>query len=218
MFPLILAKVWALAWLWLWWPHFLELPKRRRHYQGSLTSVLGAHSALGFLYCISTGLICAISPRHFQCPQLDDLPVLYPEPNSFFFFFYQFIFNNPSPSTLMHTCSVTCWSPMDFSPPDSSVHGFFQARILEWVAISFSTWAQFFYSPASVPSYHSTYFMPSSKYFSCYQLIFLFSHFPLANGLSCKCISVFSTSGEGNSYKDTCCWEVSSLFLEFYYT
>ena len=27
---------------------------------------------------------------------------------------------------------------MDFSPPGSSVHGILQARILEWVAISFS--------------------------------------------------------------------------------
>jgi len=27
---------------------------------------------------------------------------------------------------------------MDYSPPSSSVHGIFQARILEWVAISFS--------------------------------------------------------------------------------
>ena len=27
---------------------------------------------------------------------------------------------------------------MDHSSPDSSVHGIFQARILEWVAISFS--------------------------------------------------------------------------------
>ena len=27
---------------------------------------------------------------------------------------------------------------MDCSPPDSSVHGIFQAQILEWVAISFS--------------------------------------------------------------------------------
>jgi len=27
---------------------------------------------------------------------------------------------------------------MDCSPPDFSVHGIFQARILEWVAISFS--------------------------------------------------------------------------------
>ena len=30
-----------------------------------------------------------------------------------------------------------CW-PMDYSPPGSSVHGIFHARILEWVAISFS--------------------------------------------------------------------------------
>ena len=28
---------------------------------------------------------------------------------------------------------------MDCSPPGSSVHGIFQARILEWVAISFSS-------------------------------------------------------------------------------
>ena len=28
--------------------------------------------------------------------------------------------------------------PLDCSPPDSSVHGILQARILEWVAISFS--------------------------------------------------------------------------------
>ena len=28
--------------------------------------------------------------------------------------------------------------PMDWSPPGSSVPGIFQARILEWVAISFS--------------------------------------------------------------------------------
>ena len=29
------------------------------------------------------------------------------------------------------------WDPMDCSPPGSSVHGIFHARILEWVAISF---------------------------------------------------------------------------------
>ena len=28
--------------------------------------------------------------------------------------------------------------PMDYSPPGSSVHGIFQARVLEWVAIAFS--------------------------------------------------------------------------------
>ena len=29
-------------------------------------------------------------------------------------------------------------NPMDCSPPGSSVHGILQARILEWVAMSFS--------------------------------------------------------------------------------
>ena len=33
----------------------------------------------------------------------------------------------------------TLVTPMDCSPPGSSVHGILQARILEWVAISFST-------------------------------------------------------------------------------
>ena len=32
----------------------------------------------------------------------------------------------------------TLCDPMDCSPPSSSVHGISQARILEWVAISFS--------------------------------------------------------------------------------
>ena len=32
----------------------------------------------------------------------------------------------------------TLWDPMDCSPPGSSVHGISQARILQWVAISFS--------------------------------------------------------------------------------
>ena len=32
----------------------------------------------------------------------------------------------------------TLWEPRDCSPPGSSVHGILQARILEWVAISFS--------------------------------------------------------------------------------
>jgi len=35
------------------------------------------------------------------------------------------------------SCPTLC-DPMDCSPPGSSVHGIFQAWILEWVAISFS--------------------------------------------------------------------------------
>ena len=46
-------------------------------------------------------------------------------------------------STCVPACSVTqsCLTlcdPMDCSPPGSSVHGILQARILEWVAISYS--------------------------------------------------------------------------------
>ena len=37
----------------------------------------------------------------------------------------------------IQSCPTLC-DPMDYSPPSSSVHGILQARILEWVAISFS--------------------------------------------------------------------------------
>ena len=32
----------------------------------------------------------------------------------------------------------SCLNPMDCSLPGSSIHGIFQARVLEWVAIAFS--------------------------------------------------------------------------------
>ena len=38
---------------------------------------------------------------------------------------------------LLQSC-LTLRDPMDGSPPGSSVHGIFQARVLEWVAIAFS--------------------------------------------------------------------------------
>ena len=34
---------------------------------------------------------------------------------------------------------LTLSDPMDCSPPGPSIHGTFQARVLEWVAIAFST-------------------------------------------------------------------------------
>ena len=42
---------------------------------------------------------------------------------------------------LLCVCSQSCpflWDPMDCSPPGFSVHGPLQARILEWVGVSFS--------------------------------------------------------------------------------
>ena len=40
-------------------------------------------------------------------------------------------------SEVAQSCLTLC-DPRDCSPPGSSVHGIFQARVLEWVAISFS--------------------------------------------------------------------------------
>ena len=58
---------------------------------------------------------------------------------SFFFFFFSSTSlllptHLPQPS---HMHAQSC-NPMDCSLPGSSVHGLFHARILEWVAISFS--------------------------------------------------------------------------------
>ena len=37
----------------------------------------------------------------------------------------------------LQSCPILC-DPIDSSPPGSPVHGIFQARVLEWVAIAFS--------------------------------------------------------------------------------
>ena len=42
-----------------------------------------------------------------------------------------------SESEVAQSC-LTLSDPMGCSPPGSSVHGIFQARVLEWVAIAFS--------------------------------------------------------------------------------
>ena len=42
-----------------------------------------------------------------------------------------------SESEVTQSCPTLC-NPMDFSLPGFSVHGFLQARVLEWVTISFS--------------------------------------------------------------------------------
>ena len=42
-----------------------------------------------------------------------------------------------SESEVAQSC-LTLSDPMDCSPPGSSIHGIFQARLLEWGAIAFS--------------------------------------------------------------------------------
>ena len=40
-------------------------------------------------------------------------------------------------SVLVAQCPILC-DPMDYSRPESSVHGILQERILEWMAVPFS--------------------------------------------------------------------------------
>ena len=47
-----------------------------------------------------------------------------------------------SESEVVQSCP-TLSNPMDCSPPGSSVHGIFKARVLEWGAIAFSTWEMY---------------------------------------------------------------------------
>ena len=49
----------------------------------------------------------------------------------------KFVYISEFTHSVTALCLTLC-NPMDCSPPDSSVYGVFQARILEWVAISFS--------------------------------------------------------------------------------
>ena len=51
--------------------------------------------------------------------------------------FYDSIWLKESESEVTQSCP-SLRDPMDCSLPGSSVHGIFQARVLEWVAISFS--------------------------------------------------------------------------------
>ena len=59
-----------------------------------------------------------------------------------FFFLDNLVFSlSVSGDFCEHACVLSCLTvcrPMGCSPPGSSVHGIFKARILKWVAISFS--------------------------------------------------------------------------------
>ena len=74
-----------------------------------------------------------------------NLHLLYCGQNFYFFFFLTteppgkpfYIFTSVQFSSVTQSCPTLC-DPMNCSLPGCSVHGILQARMLEWVAISFS--------------------------------------------------------------------------------
>ena len=64
-------------------------------------------------------------------------------------FFFFFFFGCTTEQTWSSVCTatqscVTLCDPMDCSPPRSTVHGIFQARILEWVVVQLLSYDQLF--------------------------------------------------------------------------
>ena len=55
-----------------------------------------------------------------------------------------------SESEVAQSCLTLC-DPIDSSLPGSSVHGIFQARVLEWVAIAFSAHPPYMFSKENLP-------------------------------------------------------------------
>ena len=54
-------------------------------------------------------------------------------------------------SEVAQSC-LTLHDPMDCSLPDSSIHGIFQARVLEWGAIAFSGSACYNMANSNIPA------------------------------------------------------------------
>ena len=68
---------------------------------------------------------------------VDHLCIFFGETPFKFFFNFLFCIGVKMKVLVAQLCLTLC-DPMDCIPPDSSVHGILQARILEWIAILFS--------------------------------------------------------------------------------
>ena len=102
--------------------------------------------------------------------------------------FLNISFGKLGASEVAQLCPTLCY-PMEYSPPGSSVHEIFQARILEWIAIFFSRGSSqpkdqtLISLGARVPlKYRQIYFWNGDDlYFYYIYKIMLFSHQVMSN-------------------------------------
>ena len=84
-------------------------------------------------------LLCPVISLALPCPTILNLLSDAQNHVKYGYMFPKYFF---PPSSLYHSSEVaqlcpTLCNPMDYSLPGSSIHGIFQARVLEWVVISF---------------------------------------------------------------------------------
>ena len=85
-----------------------------------------------------------------------------------------------SESEFAQLCPTLC-DPMDSSLPGSSVHGIFQARVLEWVTISFSrgsSWPKDWTQVSCIAGRHFTLWATREAH-----RVFLILHYHVCSGL-----------------------------------
>ena len=85
------------------------------------------------------GTNCSLISQHSKV--LDKTKIIEILGDNFFISYFWSILNLTIFSVFVYSvarsCSTLC-EPIDYRPPGTPVHGIFQARILEWVAISYS--------------------------------------------------------------------------------
>ena len=104
---------------------------------------------------------------------------------------------------------LTLSDPMDCSLPGSSIHGIFQARVLEWVAIAFSGMDVEFYQ---IPFLHLLKWL-CGFFFSFVDVVYV------AHGLTCMYWTILMTLGPRNEWIQLHCgiWSFSCVVRFSYF-
>ena len=93
---------------------------------------------VGHDWVTSLSLFTFLHWSRLPCPPSGDLPNPGTKPRSLTLQAYSLPYESPeSESEVAQSCLTLC-DPMDCNLPGSSIHGIFQARVLEWGAIAFS--------------------------------------------------------------------------------
>ena len=155
-----LAKLTSLCWLGVNWDKAAQHLCQHGN-KGAELFKCGQQALLIPVFWTSTGKVAqetchAIKPKKHHCP-----PTV--QGTYSHFCHTQHFKERQTESEVTQSC-LTPWDPKDCSPPGFSVHGIFQARVLEWaVAISFSRGSSWLRSNLGLPHCRQTFYRLSHQ-------------------------------------------------------